>query len=55
MPTLRMLGRDLHSSYGPTADTESLVKGETAGGCKTALPGPGERPVTERPSSDAGI
>jgi uncharacterized damage-inducible protein DinB len=72
MTMLRMLGRDLHSSYGPTADTgglmqndapviyaysdtESLVKGETAGGRKTALPGPGERPVTERPSSDAGI
>ena len=33
---LRMLGRDLHSTYGPTADT---------GG----LPGAGGRAVTERP------
>ncbi|HEX2450805.1 MAG TPA: DinB family protein [Gemmatimonadales bacterium] len=62
---LRMLGRDLHSTYGPTADTgglmqhqaptiyaypdaESLLAGERAGGRKTQLPGPGNRPVTER-------
>ena len=72
MTMLRMLERDLHSNYGPTADTgglmqddapviyaysdtESLVKGETAGGGKTTLPGPGDRPVTERPSGNAGI
>ena len=66
MAMLRMLGRDLHSNYGPTADTGglmqndapviyayadigSLVEGETAGGRKVALPGPGDRPATERP------
>ena len=65
---LRMLGRDLHSNYGPTADTgglmrdhapviyaypsiEELLAGERAGGRKTPLPGPGERPPTERPGS----
>ena len=64
---LRMLGRDLHSTYGPTADTgglmqnqapviyaypdlESLLEGETAGGAKSELPGPGEKSPTERPS-----
>lgn len=68
MAILRMLGRDLHSNYGPTADTgglmqndapviyaypdvESLLKGEAAGGRKLDLPGPGDRPVTERPES----
>jgi uncharacterized damage-inducible protein DinB len=66
MAMLRMLGRDLHSNYGPTADTgglmqnhaptiyayatlEDLLKGEAAGGSKSALPGSGGRPVTERP------
>lgn len=66
MAMLRMLGRDLHSNYGPTADTgglmqnhaptiyayeglESLVEGESRGGAKTALPGPGAAAVTERP------
>jgi uncharacterized damage-inducible protein DinB len=66
MAMLRMLGRNLHSNYGPTADTgglmqnqastiyaysnlESLLEGETAGGAKTALPGPGIKPVSERP------
>ncbi|MCY3842832.1 MAG: damage-inducible protein DinB [Acidobacteria bacterium] len=65
---LRMLGRDLHSNYGPTADTgglmrdhapviyayssiEELLAGERAGGRKAPLPGPGERPPTERPGS----
>ena len=55
---LRMLGRDEHSNYGPTADTgglmqnhaptiypypnlQALFEGETAGGRKSALPGPG--------------
>lgn len=62
---LRMLGRDLHSTYGPTADTgglmqhqaptiyaydsiESLLEAEATGGAKAALPGGGDRPVTER-------
>ena len=66
MAMLRMLGRDLHSNYGPTADTgglmqnhasaiyayptlEDLLKGEAAGGSKSALPGSGGKPVTERP------
>jgi len=65
---LRMLGHDLHSNYGPTADTgglmqnhaptiyaypnlEALFKGETTGGAKTRLPGPGDKPVTERPAA----
>ena len=65
---LRMLGRDLHSNYGPTADTgglmqnhaptiyaygglEALLAGEDAGGAKTHLPGPCNKPVTERPTS----
>lgn len=63
---LRALGRDVHSTYGPTADTgglmqnqaptiypypdaEALLEGEAAGGRKAPLPGPGDRPVTERP------
>ena len=66
MAMLRMLGRDVHSNYGPTADTgglmqnhaptiyvyaslEALLAGEKAGGAKTSLPGPGQKPVTERP------
>lgn len=68
MAMLRMLGRDLHSNYGPTADTgglmqnhaptvyaydgvEALVAGESAGGAKRKLPGPGGKPVTERPDT----
>ena len=63
---LRMLGRDLHSTYGPTADTGGLAAngGRTiyayrdletlisaaGGGAKTPLPGGGDRPVSERPS-----
>ncbi len=64
---LRMLGREEHSNYGPTADTgglmqnhaptiypyhnlEALFEGEAAGGRKNALPGPGQKPVTERPA-----
>ena len=66
MAMLRMLGRDLHSNYGPTADTgglmqnhaptiyaygsvDALIAGETSGGAKSALPGPGAKPPTERP------
>ena len=68
MAMLRMLGRDLHSNYGPTADTgglmqnhaptiyayaslDDLLKAEAAGGNKSALPGSGGKPVTERPTS----
>ena len=67
MAMLRMLGRDLHSNYGPTADTgglmanyaptiyaypsiEALIAGESSGGAKSPLPGPGEKPPTERPA-----
>lgn len=63
---LRMLGRDVYSTYGPTADTgglmqnqaptiyaypnlKALIEGEAAGGAKAKLPGPGNRPLTERP------
>ncbi len=64
---LRMLGRDIYSTYGPTADTgglqqnnaltiypysdiDTLIKEECAGGtAKASLPGPGEKPCTERP------
>jgi uncharacterized damage-inducible protein DinB len=66
MAMLRMLGRSLHSNYGPTADTgglmqnhaptiyaystvEMLLKSESIGGPKSPLPGPGEKPPTERP------
>ena len=65
MAMLRMLGRDLHSNYGPTADTgglmqnnapviyaypdlETLIEAESAGGGKAPLPGPGDKPPTER-------
>jgi len=68
MAMLRMLGRDIHSNYGPTADTgglmqnhaptiyayaslDALLKGEATGGAKAPLPGPGSKPVTERPAS----
>ena len=66
MTMLRMLNRDLHSSYGPTSDTgglmqnnapviyaysdlDALLFGEKAGGQKVPLPGPGDKPPTERP------
>ena len=66
MAMLRMLGHEVHSNYGPTADSgglpkdkaptiyayaslDGLIEGEEAGGRKTRLPGPGEKPVTERP------
>ena len=65
---LRMLGRPLHSTYGPTADTgglpaqkaptvyayqdeDALLEGEARGGAKSALPGPGSTPPTERPEA----
>jgi uncharacterized damage-inducible protein DinB len=67
MTMLRMLGHDVHSNYGPTADTgglmveraptiyaysslDALLKGETTGGAKAALPGASGKPVTERPA-----
>ena len=67
MAMLRMLAHDLHSNYGPTADTgglmqnhaptiyayssiEYLLSKEAEGGAKSALPGSGEKPVTERPT-----
>ena len=64
---LRMVGRDIYSTYGPTADTgglqqnnaltiypypdiDTLIKEEAAGGSsKASLPGPGDKPCTERP------
>ncbi len=63
---LRMLGREIHSIYGPSADTgglpennastiyaypdiHSLIEGESKGGLKASLPGPGDKPCTERP------
>ena len=66
---LRMIGREIYSTYGPTADTgglmqnkaetiypypgiEALIAGETAGGNnKAPLPGPGDKPCTERPDA----
>lgn len=59
---LRMLGRSLHSTYGPTADTGGLMQNQApviyaysgltallADGPKAELPGPGEKAPTERP------
>ena len=64
---LRLLGRKVHSIYGPSAfsgglpingattiyaypDIASLINGEIEGGSKAVLPGPGEKPCTERPN-----
>ena len=62
MAMLRMLGRELHSNYGPTADTGGLAVNQAsvvyaypdvpsllAQGQKAPLPGPGSKPVSERP------
>ncbi len=63
---LRLLGRPVYSTYGPSADTgglfahgattvyryasvERLLEAEARGGDWPPLPGPGEKPVTERP------
>ena len=58
----RVLGKDLHSTYGPTADTGGLFQHQApviyrhptleallAGGAPAPLPGMGAHPVTERP------
>ena len=62
MALLRMLNRDVYSNYGPTADTGGLtannasvvyaysdLKNLLAGGNVAPLPGPGSKPVSERP------
>ena len=62
MAMLRMLGRDVHSNYGPTADTGGLMANHAptiyaygsleellSGGRATKLPGVGGKAVTERP------
>ena len=62
MAMLRMLGREVHSNYGPTADTGGLManhaptiyaygslEGALTGEEKTPLPGAGGKAVTERP------
>jgi uncharacterized damage-inducible protein DinB len=62
MAMLRMLAREVHSNYGPTADTGGLMANHAptiyaygrleellAEKPKAALPGPGEKAVTERP------
>jgi uncharacterized damage-inducible protein DinB len=62
MAMLRMLGREVHSNYGPTGDTGGLMANHAptiyaygsldellAGGAKTKLPGSGGKAVTERP------
>lgn len=63
---LRVLNRDLHSNYGPTADTGGLMQNKApviyaypdlrsildeaqGAGRKAPLPGPGDKPPTERP------
>jgi len=63
---LRILGHQLYSTYGPTADTgglfqngarviyqyrdtDTLLQSEARGGNRPELPGPGEKPATERP------
>ena len=65
---LRMLGRDLHSTYGPTADTGGLMQNHAPtiyayanvdallhdqGGGKSLLPGAAGKIVTERPRQNA--
>ncbi len=62
MAMLRMLGRDLHSNYGPTADTGGLMANHAptiyaygsieqllGQGEKAKLPGAGGKAATERP------
>ena len=66
---LRLIGRPLYSTYGPTADTgglysnkaktiyryenlEELLSAEQEGGRDKPLPGPGDKPPTERPDAE---
>lgn len=62
MALLRMLGREVYSNYGPSADTGGLAANQAAvvyayrdlgalleGGPKSSLPGSGSKPVSERP------
>ncbi len=55
MAMLRMLGKDLHSNYGPTADTGGLMQNHAptiygyASLNETRLPGAAGKAVTERP------
>jgi uncharacterized damage-inducible protein DinB len=62
MAMLRMLAREVHSNYGPTADTGGLMANHAptiyayrsvdellADGAKSELPGAGGKAVTERP------
>jgi len=62
MAMLRMLGREIHSNYGPTADTGGLMANHAPtiyaygsleqlleDGPKERLPGAGGKAVTERP------
>src|SRR5579884_3519988 len=62
MAMLRMLGREIHSNYGPTADTGGLMANHAPtiyaygsldellrGKEKVKLPGSGGKKVTERP------
>lgn len=66
MAMLRMLGRDVHSNYGPTADTGGLMQNHAPtiyaypsedallrGEPKTQFPQRGDQPVTERPDAMA--
>jgi len=63
MAMLRMLGREVHSNYGPTADTGGLMANHAPtiyaygsmeellrGGAAAKLPGAGGKAVTERPT-----
>jgi len=65
MAMLRMLRHDLHSNYGPTADTGGLMQNHAPtiyafpsidlllkDGPKTALPGSAGKAVTERPQKE---
>lgn len=68
MALLRVFNRDLHSNYGPTADTgglmqsdapviyaypdlASMIAEESGLRRKAPLPGPGDKPPTERPGA----
>ncbi len=64
MAMLRMLDREIHSNYGPTADTGGLMANHAATiyayqsleellkkGPAAKLPGAGGKAVTERPET----